>query len=256
MAFAMMAVFSLTLVSCGDDDYDDPNGGRVSTNTQQSEDGNYSFTFNGNPYYYGGDYNLPGLGQQTSISCHYSIVDDYDKIIYGDYKEDLVTLSINAQNTPYKFFDEAGERVIFQEYDKDLEGIFRLKKFDPTKKRKGDLLEIVQDVRSHRTDTDDPKYLYDFKNYIKYSEYSGNNTTTHSHADDIKYYTWRGEPKGSIKFVSYREYENGFGKYSKKGCLTLEFENVTLDVYRGEDYSTKDQSQQAVINGTIIFAEM
>ena len=39
-----------------------------------------------------------------------------------------------------------------------------------------------------------------------------------------------------------------------KKQLTLIFENVTMEVYQGSDYSDCiDKSQQAVINGKIIF---
>ena len=203
----------------------------------------YSFKFNGKPYYYGCDYYWAGMEdiKKTTIRNHYSM---FETDAYDGYFNS-VNLSINAQNVPLKVFWETME---FQAVDKTLEGNLRLKWFDPKNANKGDVLEFFQSVKSMRTDSDAPKYLYDFNNSIIYSEYSGKNLTTHSYADGQKTYTWRDKSKGKVIFDSYKEYDFG------ESQITLIFENVTMEVYQGSDYSDCiDQSRQAVINGTIIF---
>ena len=203
----------------------------------------YSFKFNGKPYYYGCDYYWAGMKdlKETAINNHFSMFEDD---VYDGYFNSVM-LSINAQNVPLEIYWETEE---VQAVDKTLDGTFKLKWFDPKTAKKGDVLEFYQSVKSMRTDSNDPKYLYDFNNYIYYSEYSGKNLTTHSYADGEKTYTWRDKAKGKVIFDSYKEDEMG------KKQLTLIFENVTMEVYQGSDYSDCiDKSQQAVINGKIIF---
>ncbi len=203
----------------------------------------YSFKFNGKPYYYGCDWYLYGMKdlKKTTIDNYFSMFEDdvYDGYFNG------VKLSINAQNVPLEL-DSYGMND--QAVDKTLDGDFKLKWFDPKTAKKGDVLEFYQSVKSMRTDSNDPKYLYDFNNYIYYREYSGINLTTHGYADGQKTYTWRDKAKGKVIFDSYKEERTGEKR------LILIFENVTMEVYQGSDNSDcKDKSQQAVINGKITF---
>ena len=121
-----------------------------------------------------------------------------------------------------------------------IDAHFQFPKFDPKTMKKGQELEVYQMVSTHRTGSDDPKYLFDFTNYL----------TMKTHKGDQKQYTWRGPAVGKIKFVSYTDHPNEIDK-----LITLEFDNVTLEEYQGTDYSSFPYKAKTVtIRGMISFS--
>lgn len=219
MAFAMSAVFSLAFVSCSSDD---DNDGEGKGNSSSKKD--YSYTINDIPFYYGKDY-FWGASTVCSSELHLGTSD-------ADY--DWAMLFIHGYDTPLQDFDQQVDEDgnwVEHEYEYSIEGVLNLKKFNPKTKKKGDTLEVLQNVKSYRTDTDDPKYLMDFENYV------------YVHSGNLKKrYTWRGKYQGSIKFVSYTD-----------NILTLEFDHVKMEVYQGSDYSSHPYKAATItINGQIM----
>lgn len=224
---ALFATLSLALYSCGDDKDEPSDPGNDGHGTAAAQ---YSFTINGTRFYYGCSYTIEGM---EDFGPMYKILATYSQ----DRNNDNTLLLIDAQNTPLTV-NEIGLPTE-QDCTAEVEGQFELNYFDPKKARKGDILQFKQTVASHRKDSNDDKYLFDFSNFSYYYDHAAD-------YNDRKLYTWRGEAKGTVRFVSYDE-ENDF--------ITLEFDNVTLDVYQGYDYSDYPYKRnQLVYNGKIIFS--
>lgn len=232
---AIFASMSFALTSCGDDDDDAPNN---PDNGGGSTKGQYSFTFNGTTFYYGCDFVYPGmefLGTQSYIENSF----DLNKSL------DYCLLLINAQDTPVVYIDENGDFVSSYDrnYTANIEGTFNLKYFNPKTAKKGDVLTFSQAVRSDISGSNNPIYLLDASNHLYYRSSQDN-----FRSDII--YTWRSTTAQTVKFVSYKEDPD-----TDNSWITLEFNNLTLDIYQGEDYSNHPyQRNQAVINGTITFS--
>ena len=221
------AAIPMTFISCGDDEDD----GVDKKPSQKS----YTFLFNDETYYYGRIDEM----DITTIHCFYELNMDYYEL-----DNDWCSFYINAQNAPYisaeELFDEDGN-MLEPDYNTYIEGHFTFKKFDPKTIKKGDELEIIQNVNSYRKDSDDPKYLFDFDNNLKLIDEKSN---------QMKQYSWRGPAKGKIKFVSYTDHPDGYFK-----LITLEFDNVTFEVYQGYDYISHPYKAKTVtINGKISFS--
>lgn len=221
---AIFATITFALTSCGDDEPDDPNNGGTN--------GKYTFTFNNKTYYYGYDVNYGII--TTSHMGGFAMEDDY------------CLLLIDAQDVPYKTNDAGLIVGVEQGENSSLECQFTLDAFNPQTAKKGDVLTFNQIIKSHRKDTEDPKYMFDFNNYILFREADGN-------FNNPKTFTWQSKAQGVVKFVSYTDDDD-----DGKERLTLEFVNVSLDLFVGDsDYSEfKDQSTKGVINGTISFQDI
>ncbi|MGM9840816.1 MAG: hypothetical protein ACI31D_01290 [Candidatus Limisoma sp.] len=224
MTFVMMAVFSLAFVSCGDDD--EPNkGGDAGINEK------FSFTINGKNYYYGHTYTWPGLDiKQSETYCYFSPLGN-------SYGHSLFLLQLNAQDMPYRAFDSEGNPIVLQEYNSDVECSFMLIDFDPSTAKQGEVFGFKQVVKEVYNGV-----VYDIYNKIEYREkaYSIEKSIT---------FSWKNNnPKGQVKFVSYKKLENG------SYLLTLDFQNVTLDrITDNTPYSNK--SDQLILNGRIMFTD-
>ena len=231
---ALFATMSFALTSCGDDD-DGPNSGG---NGGNSTKGQYTFTFNGTTFYYGCDYVYPGmefLGTQSYIENNFDL----------NEKQGYCLLLINAQDTPVVYIDENGDYVFYNDRDctARIEGLFNLEYFNPKTAKKGDVIAFRQAVRSQISGSSNPIYLLDAFNYVNYTSSSDN------FHDEIVY-TWRETTGQTVKFVSYKEDPD-----MDQSWITLEFNNLTLDIYQGDDYSGYPyQRKQAVINGTLTFS--
>lgn len=221
MFVALFATMSFAFTSCSDDD-DEPDVSNADVK------GNYTFQFNGKTYYYGYDYGFAGLKMS--------------KLAFFNMEDDYCLLLINAQDIPIKH-DEVGMEDREQGESSSLECQFVLEPFNPKTAKKGDVLSFKQVIASHRKDSDDPKYLFDFNNYTYYREAAlGYNET--------KIYTWQSDAQGVVKFVSYT-----YDDDTEEACLTLEFINVEKNLFIGDyDYSEfADKSKKGVFNGTISF---
>ena len=223
-----VAIGSLSLTACGDDDNDDFDEGNSAKKY-------YTFLLNGETYYYGGTFGIFG----TDIHASYDLNEDfYEK----DFKE--ATFSISAQDVPYRswkdYYDEDGN-LLAPNWNYSIHVLLYFKKFNPKSMKKGEELEVLQAVTSHRTDTDDPKYLFDFYNYLTFEDEKTNRK---------KSYTWRGPAVGKIRFVSYTDHPNGYSK-----LITLEFDDVTFEEYQGDDNSSFPYKARTVtIKGEISFS--
>ena len=192
-------------------------------NIRTDEDASFSFTINGKNYYYGDTYTYPGIGLKRSFTTGRFFPDD------GDSR---FSLALDAQDLPYKSFDSDGNPNVFQEYNSEVECWFSFTDFDPSTAKEGDILKFKQ------------KFIldYDSWNHIEYREkaYSIEKSITFSWKDK--------NPKGKIKFVSYKKLEYGYY------LLTLDFQNVTL-VRVSDNTPFSNKSDQLVLNGKIIFTD-
>lgn len=136
-------------------------------------------------------------------------------------------------------FDEDGN-MLAPNWNYSVSVMLVFKKFNPKTMKEGEELEVIQVVKSHRTDSNDPKYLFDFLNDFEIEDMK---------TSRIKDYTWRGPAVGKIRFVSYTDHPDGTRK-----LITLEFDHVTFEEYQGSDYSTFPYKAKTVtINGEISF---
>ena len=192
-------------------------------NIRTDEDASFSFTINGKNYYYGDTYTYPGIGLKRSFTTGRFFPDD------GDSR---FSLALDAQDLPYKSFDSDGNPIIFQEYNSEVECWFSFTDFDPSTAKEGDILKFKQEFILD----------YDSWNHIEYREkaYSIEKSITFSWKDK--------NPKGKIKFVSYKKLEDGYY------LLTLDFQNVTL-VRVSDNTPFSNKSDQLVLNGKIIFTD-
>lgn len=192
-------------------------------NIRTDEDASFSFTINGKNYYYGDTYTYPGIGLKRSFTTGRFFPDD------GDSR---FSLALDAQDLPYKSFDSDGNPIIFQEYNSEVECWFSFTDFDPSTAKEGDILKFKQEFILD----------YDSWNHIEYREkaYSIEKSITFSWKDK--------NPKGKIKFVSYKKLEYGYY------LLTLDFQNVTL-VRVSDNTPFSNKSDQLVLNGKIIFTD-
>lgn len=192
-------------------------------NIRTDEDASFSFTINGKNYYYGDTYTYPGIGLKRSFTTGRFFPDD------GDSR---FSLALDAQDLPYKSFDSDGNPIIFQEYNSEVECRFSFTDFDPSTAKEGDILKFKQEFILD----------YDSWNHIEYREkaYSIEKSITFSWKDK--------NPKGKIKFVSYKKLEYGYY------LLTLDFQNVTL-VRVSDNTPFSNKSDQLVLNGKIIFTD-
>lgn len=225
---ALVAIGSLLLVGCSKDD-DNNNDDEEHTSAQS-----YTFQLNGETYYYA---IIDKIG--TTIKASYDLNNDY-----FESNNDWARFSIHAQNLPYRSlwetFDEDGD-MLEPDWGYEVFVLLNFKKFDPKSMETGQELEVIQNVQSLRKDSNDPKYLYDFSNYLTFEEQK---------TDKEKWYTWRGAAVGKIRFVSYKEHPNRLNK-----VITLEFDNVTFEEYQGIDYSSFPyQAKTITINGEITFS--
>ena len=192
-------------------------------NIRTDEDASFSVTINGKNYYYGDTYTYPGIGLKRSFTTGRFFPDD------GDSR---FSLALDAQDLPYKSFDSDGNPNVFQEYNSEVECWFSFTDFDPSTAKEGDILKFKQ------------KFIldYDSWNHIEYREkaYSIEKSITFSWKDK--------NPKGKIKFVSYKKLEYGYY------LLTLDFQNVTL-VRVSDNTPFSNKSDQLVLNGKIIFTD-
>ena len=219
----MMAVFSLAFVSCGDDE-DEPNGGGGSSS------GQYTLSINGKTYYYGVTYSWPGMDdfKQTTIYTSFNTFEAYGK--------HLATLVLNAQDVPYKMFDSEGNPVTTQDFNSEVECLFNLTDFNPETAKQGDVIPFSQTVKQVTSTS-----YYDVQNDIRYREKSqGNNEII---------YSWDDDAIGTIKFVSYKEMEDGYY------LLTLDFSNLKMKKVAGDNSSFSDKSEQIVLNGKVTFTD-
>ncbi|MDE7413067.1 MAG: hypothetical protein K2N05_04655 [Muribaculaceae bacterium] len=222
---ALFATMSFSLNSCGDDkdDPDNPGGGN---------NGSYGETFkvNGTPFYYARDYKIEGmefLGTKRTSLATYDVANDY-----------VLLQFLDVQNTPLKIDDMGMMQPDKQDYTVRMDGILNLEKFNPEKAKKGEVLDFRQAVRSEHKDSNDPKYLLDAFNYMHIYDEAANTSNG-------KIFTWRSKPQGNVRFVSY----NAENEY-----LTLEFDNLTLEVYQGSDYSGYPyKANSLTITGNIVF---
>ena len=109
--------------------------------------------------------------------------------------------------------------------------------FDPSTAKQGEVFGFKQVVKEVYNGV-----VYDIYNKIEYREkaYSIEKSITFSWKDN--------NPKGQVKFVSYKKLENG------SYLLTLDFQNVTLDrITDNTPYSNK--SDQLILNGRIMFTD-
>ena len=217
ISFAFMVVTCLSLFSCGDDEEDDSKGAEGSTIEH------YSFTVNGMNYYYGLTFDQPASGiYKTYISSQYSL---------GEYKRrSTCNLLLNAKDTKYQVFDEKGNFVIYQDYNRSVECFFTLIDFIPASDKKGNVIAFLNDGDNHE--------IY---NKIKYSEKSPEGI--------LSTFSWKGNVKGQIKFVSYRKTSNGFY------VLTMEFDNVTMYDNANGNPTYSSRSNQLVLNGQVMFTD-
>lgn len=209
---AMLAVFSLTFVSCSSDD----DGGNEKSGDKANKD--YTFLYNGKTYWYG---KYTSSLSQISSNGHWSQSSDGSVLL-------LLTAYEQSFFNPYE--DEYG--LTYYEYDGNIECTFQLKEFNPKTAKKGDVLNFY---RSARKDTD-----FDVLNYFWYGEKEQSNNRIR--------YSWTGDVKGSVKFVSYKEASTG-------NILTLDFQNLTMTKITTSDYGFQDKSEQATINGEILFID-
>ncbi len=224
IAFAVMAVFSLAFVSCGDDDDDELNNGGNASKSEQ-----FSFTINGKNYYYGRTYTWPGLDLKKSVTyCNFSPLGDY-------YGHSLFSLYLSAYDMPYK---DVENPFGFHESNSGVDCHFTLIDFDPSTAKSGDTFGFKQVVKEVYNGV-----VYDIYNNIEYQEdaYSIEKSITFSWKDN--------NPKGQVKFVSYKKLEDG------SYVLTLDFQNVTMDrITDNTPYSNK--SDQLILNGRVVFADL
>lgn len=219
----MMAVFSLSLASCGDDDDDEPKNG---SNTDK---GQYTFTINGKTYYYGMTYTWPGLDEkQSTIYAQFNTFEAYDT--------QMATLTLDAQDQPYKAFDSEGNPIVEQDYNNEVECYFNIKDLNPTTAKRGDVITFSQTVKQV-TNTS----YYDVQNFIRYRE--------KAQGDDDITYSWNGNATGSAKFVSYEETED------EHHLLTLEFNKLTMVKVSGDNSSFSNKTEQLVLNGKVTFTD-
>ncbi len=213
----------LTFISCGDDDDNDTGGQKY-----------YTFSLNDETYYYGGVSKL----HVTYIRCFYNLN------IHSNVKNmDCCSFFFNAQDAPYVYiedrYDEDGN-VLTSNANFSLEGQMKFKNFDPKSMKKGDELEVVQTIASYRYNSDDPKDLIDFDNLFHIADVN----------DHWKEFSWMGHPVGKIRFVSFTNHPDGGRK-----LITLEFDNVTFEVYKGKDYGYHPfKAKTITINGNISFS--
>ncbi len=184
----------------------------------------YSFMINGQPFYY--SVNEPiGLNLKT----------------YFDIDDEWCYCSINAydKQVSYESYDQLYDSSLIP-YNFEVEAIFTFNSFNPKKMNTGDALTPQQSISSIVNYSDDPKYLFDFNNYLSIYD-----------KDDLrKEYTWKGKPNGKITFISYKE-DPEFDDY----LLTLGFENVTLEMVPIEDYENHPfKANTVTINGKITFS--
>lgn len=220
ISLAVMAMFGITFVSCGNDE---PNGG----SDDNGASGQYTFTLNGKTYYYGGTYDLLGL-KQTTIYAGFNVFEAYGK--------HHATLVIAAQDVPYKMFDSEGNLVITQNFNSEVECYFNLTDFNPETAKQGDVVSISQSVKQVTSTT-----YFDVENHILYRE--------KSQGDEDITYSWDDAAIGTIKFVSYKKMEDGFY------LLTLDFSNLKMKKVDGDNSSFNDKSEQIVLNGKITFTD-
>lgn len=236
-----MMVAALSFTACGSDDDGDGSGGNANgsgNNSGVDRSGNYYFMLNAKPYYYGGT-NILG----TNINCSYGMFDD-STCRFAIRANDMPADSLETK------WDEFGNMLPgSKNHLYSIEAQFHLKNFDANTIytfKKGDELEPYQAISYLVTNSEDPKYLWDFANSIKviYHIYGTGNTT---HKD----YTWRGEYQGSIKFVSCTD-DPLYG--SSRKWITLDFDNVTMEVYQGSTYSNHPfEATNVTIDGEITF---
>ena len=221
LTVALFATMSFALTSCGGDEPDDPNGGE--------KDVQYTFKFNNKTYYYGYDvdYGIITLHQMGGFSL----------------EKDYCFLAFEAQDVPIKTDENGLTSGVDQDENSSLDCEFTLEYFNPRTAKKGDVLKFKQIIQSHRKDTDDPKYMFDFNNYTYYREADGD-------FNNPKIFTWQSNAQGVVKFVSYTDDDD-----NGRERLTLEFVNVSMDLFIGDyDYSEyKDRSNKGVFNGSISF---
>lgn len=138
---------------------------------------------------------------------------------------------------PYRAFDSEGNPIVLQEYNSDVECSFMLIDFDPSTAKQGEVFGFKQVVKEVYNGV-----VYDIYNKIEYREkaYSIEKSIT---------FSWKNNnPKGQVKFVSYKKLENG------SYLLTLDFQNVTLDrITDNTPYNNK--SDQLILNGRIMFTD-
>lgn len=228
--FMLMATFvaisSLSLTACGGDDDDYDTGGSAKKY--------YTYQLNGETYYYGGTFGIYG----TSIGASYDLQNDFYEL-----GSDRAYFSFGGQDVPLRSmkdnFDEDGN-MLAPNWNYSVSVMLVFKKFNPKTMKEGEELEVIQVVKSHRTDSNDPKYLFDFLNDFEIEDMK---------TSRIKDYTWRGPAVGKIRFVSYTDHPDGTRK-----LITLEFDHVTFEEYQGSDYSTFPYKAKTVtINGEISF---
>ena len=179
-AFAIMAVFSLVFISCGDED-----------DVDEIVKEDYTFTINGETFYYG---KTDELG--SWIYAGYDLNMDYNEL-----DNEWCSFVIEAQDVPYpswsEMVDDDGNWIAINDPNYHVSIKFGFKKFDPKELKKGDELEFYQIIGSFNND---PKYLRDMFNEIKITDKK----------QDFKIYTWK-KPvvgKGKVKFVSYGDRPN------------------------------------------------
>lgn len=223
MAFAMVAIFSLSLSSCGDDDDDEPkNGGNT-------DKGQYTFTINGKTYYYGMTYTWPGLDEkQSTIYTQFST--------FEAYGSQMATLVLDAQDLPYKAFDGDGNPIVEQDFNSEVECYFNLRDFNPATAKRGDAVTFSQTVTQVTASS-----YYDVQNHVLYRE--------KSQGDNGIEYSWNGNAVGSAKFVSYEETED------EHHLLTLEFDKLTMVKVSGDNSSFSNKTEQLVLNGKVTFTD-
>lgn len=219
---ALFAAMSFALVSCGDDEPENPTDPTNPPGNVTNSD--FTFKFNGETYYYG-----------YSFDMGFMTLNHYAGL---DVQKDYILLTLNhCQNKPYKLSNEGLMYPSQQDPNASvLDGFFHLEPFDLSTAKKGDKLHFMQLIR--------PTDNYDVNNYLQFWEPGKDGAG--------KEYTFREDIVGTVEFVSYqKDDENG-------ALLTLKFNNVTLEwanqnnAYQDWD-EWKDKSTKAVINGTITF---
>lgn len=220
---ALAAIMAFTFTACGDDDDDEPkNGGNI-------DKGQYTFTINGETYYYGMTYTWPGLDEkQSTIYASFNT--------FGAYGTQWATLVLDAQDQPYKAFDSDGNPIVEQDYNSQVECYFNIKNFNPTTAKRGDAITFSQAVKQVTNAS-----YYDVQNIIRYRE--------KAQGDYDITYSWNGNAVGSAKFVSYEETED------EHHLLTLEFNKLTMVKASGDNSSFSNKTEQLVLDGKVTFTD-